>query len=236
MSETDDEIVITDEMAAAGIDTACDLSVGLSRLSSSSASAIYRAMAKLDPARQSSFTPTDDDVLSLATALYANALDVTFATAKARLTPGTTKERDYWHKAARIAFDHPGYLPSIKAARQDAMSAYKYESDKYREEIAAWKNQCAVLHDQLHSALSEVRPVKHGICTLHGSIFVMGKCPLCADDVKFKAELKLADPEHLTLDQQYRLVEVAFITDNQQIRRAALDVLMRAFNPGIVMP
>lgn len=92
---------------------------------------IYRAMHAAAPSI-SVFTPTEADVESLATALAASSLDLTFSAATRWLAKDTS--RSHWITLARVAFDHPGYLPSIVAARRDANESRAAEVAQLRAE------------------------------------------------------------------------------------------------------
>lgn len=95
-----------------------------------------------------SFVPTDADVESLAVCLYAARDDSAFGEARRALTdrPGL---REHYTRMARAAFDHAGYLPSIMAARQDAIDAYAHERRQLANEMATWQDRCGNLEAQL---------------------------------------------------------------------------------------
>lgn len=110
------EIPVTDEMKAAG---AQELKVRISGCLISPeywAAKVYRAMAAVAP---TSFEPTDHDIRHLAIAMLAGAQDCAFAEAVIMFGRQPEHRQQMNLKAARAAFDHPGYLPSIAAARQD---------------------------------------------------------------------------------------------------------------------
>lgn len=102
------------------------------------------------------FVPTDADVESLAVCLYACMYEYSFATGKKLLLESLPSEISYsWHRVARAAFDHAGYLPSITAARRDALNTYTYERRQHATETATWKDRCGNLEAQL-----KVSPVR----------------------------------------------------------------------------
>lgn len=115
---TSSEIAVTQEMIAAGVQ---ELLVAQGCVISESywAEKIYRAMAALAPITSE---PTDADVESLAICLLAGLRDCSFTEAKSQFE---AHHRVRMLRAARAAFDHPGYLPSIKAARQDVANHRK---------------------------------------------------------------------------------------------------------------
>lgn len=96
------------------------------------------------------FVPTDADVESLAVYLYACMYESSFAGGKGRLWDSLPSEISYsWRRVARHAFDHAGYLPSVTAARRDALNTYTYERRQHATETAAWKDCCGNLEAQL---------------------------------------------------------------------------------------
>lgn len=154
------EFQMTDEVVEAGAEILLHELAG--EISSHSrphdlAKRIFTAMASVGvPIRRISdddleaFVPTDADVESLAVCLYACMYEHSFATGKRLLLESLPSDMGYsWHRVARAAFDHAGYLPSIFGARQDARNAYRYERGVYAAEIEALKNMCGNLESQL---------------------------------------------------------------------------------------
>ncbi len=76
------------------------------------------AIERTDP-----FEPTDADIDNLAVCLMAAWQDICFSTALGILEIGGDLA-DRWRRVARAAFDHPGYLPSIEAARNTPLTRY----------------------------------------------------------------------------------------------------------------
>lgn len=115
-----DDIPVTGKMRLSGMNAALKSRIG--KADAGSVEAIYRAMAAVAP---NTFEPTDADVKHLAIAMLAGANDCSFSEAVTMFNRMDAKKTEMNIRAARAAFDHPGYLPSIRAARQDVANQRK---------------------------------------------------------------------------------------------------------------
>lgn len=115
-----DDIPVTGKMRLSGMNAALKSRIG--KADGGSVEAIYRAMAAVAP---NTFEPTDADVKHLAIAMLAGANDCSFSEAVTMFNRMDAKRIEMSLRAARAAFDHPGYIPSIKAARQDVANQRK---------------------------------------------------------------------------------------------------------------
>lgn len=106
------------------------------------------------PVTPEPFEPTIEDIRNLAICLAAAHEDTCFSTAE-ELLALRQDQRTIWLRVARNAFDHPGYLPSIVRARQDAARGFS-------EPVTGYDTEYRALSDQLSDTLWELDLAREG--------------------------------------------------------------------------